>query len=105
MSQIGGHRGAGPVVGPEGAGRTAPQRDRRREARLVLIGVAAALLVWFAVENLQTVVVHLWVGSAHVSQITVIVISVLLGALIASLAGHVRRQGRRGRKASKAQDL
>ena len=60
--------------------------DRRREATLVGVAVAAILLAWFALANLRDVRIDFWVIHRQAPLILVIVISGLLGALIAALA-------------------
>jgi uncharacterized integral membrane protein len=70
-----------------------PPRDRKRDTRLVLLGVAAVLLIWFALANLKSVQIHFWVVSTrHTPLIVVIVISGLLGAALALLATRNRRK-------------
>jgi uncharacterized integral membrane protein len=59
--------------------------DRRRQATLIAVGVAVVLLVWFAVANLRDVRIDFWVFNRQAPLILVIVISGLLGALIATL--------------------
>jgi uncharacterized integral membrane protein len=59
--------------------------DRRRQATLVGVGVAIILLAWFALANLRSVQIDFWVFHRHAPLILVIVISGLLGALIAAL--------------------
>lgn len=71
-----------------------PARDVWQQVRLVLLVVVAALLVWFALANLQTVQVHFWVTTTHTSQITVIVISAIFGLLVGLLLGLQRRRSR-----------
>jgi uncharacterized integral membrane protein len=64
--------------------------DRKRDAQLVGIGVAALALVWFALGNLKSVSIDFWLTHSHAPLILVIVISGLLGALIATMALHRR---------------
>ncbi len=71
-----------------------PPPARRSTARLVVLGVAAVLLVWFAAANLRTVTIDFWVRQSRAPLIAVIVIAGLLGALITTLA-H-RFKSRRG---------
>ena len=78
---------------PSGGSPPPPGRDRRRDARLVLTGVVAVLLVWFALINLQDVQIHFWLTSAKSPLIVVIVISGVLGVAIALLSR--RLAGRR----------
>jgi len=66
--------------------------DRRRDALLVVIGVTAVLLVWFALANLQDVEIHFWVYSTHASLVTVVAVSGLLGAFIGIMVSRRRRR-------------
>jgi uncharacterized integral membrane protein len=75
-----------------------PPRDRKRDTRLVLLGVAAVLLVWFALANLNSVQIHFWVYSTkHTPLVVVIIISGLLGAGVALLATRHRRKSTEAR--------
>jgi uncharacterized integral membrane protein len=58
----------------------------------VLIGVAAVLLVWFALGNLETVSIHFWIFHTRKPVILVIVISGLLGAALTLLVTRQRRR-------------
>ena len=69
----------------ESGGDGPKEVDRRRQATLVGIGIAVILLVWFAVANLRDVRIDFWVFHRQAPLILVIVISGLLGALIAAL--------------------
>jgi uncharacterized integral membrane protein len=72
------------------------RRSPKRDARVVIITLAGALLLWFVIANTQKVKVHFWVFSAETSLITVIVISAGLGALLALLLRRSREpKGRR----------
>ena len=64
---------------------------RRRDMRMVLIGVTAVLLVWFALANLQDVPIHFWVTTTRAPLIVVIAISGAFGALIGALVARRRR--------------
>ena len=77
----------------ESAEHRAP-RDRKRDARLVLSGVAAVLLVWFALANLQDVTIHFWVTTTRSPLIVVIVISGVLGAAVALALSRMSRRRR-----------
>jgi uncharacterized integral membrane protein len=59
--------------------------DRRRQVRLVAIAVMVILLGWFAVANVRKVQIDFWVFHRQAPLILVILISGLLGALIALL--------------------
>jgi uncharacterized integral membrane protein len=61
-------------------------RDAKGNVRLVGLGVAGVLLVWFALANFGSVSIKFWVSERRAPLILVIVISGLLGALIAMLA-------------------
>ncbi len=67
-------------------GAGAPKEvDRRRQVRLIAIAVTVILLGWFAVANTRKVQIDFWVFHRQAPLILVIVISGLLGALIALL--------------------
>ena len=59
--------------------------DRRRQVRLVGIVVVVIVLGWFAVANTRRVQIDFWVFHRQAPLILVILISGLLGALIALL--------------------
>jgi uncharacterized integral membrane protein len=71
--------------------------SRRQDARLVLVGVAALALAWFALANLGSVGIDFWVHHSRAPLILVILISGLLGALIAAIAMSRRGSKRRER--------
>ncbi len=71
----------GDSTGGDGAGRL----ERRRQVRLIVIAVAVVLLVWFALGNFHRVGIDFWVYNRQAPLILVILISGLLGALIAAL--------------------
>jgi uncharacterized integral membrane protein len=71
-------------------------RSRSRDVRMVVTGVVAVLLIWFAVANLQDVKIHFWVTTTTAPLIGVIVIAGGLGGAIASLVLLRRRRPRRG---------
>ena len=58
----------------------------RQNARVFGLTAAVVLLGWFAVANLRTVTIDFWVHDSHAPLILVILISGLLGALIATMA-------------------
>jgi uncharacterized integral membrane protein len=64
--------------------------SRRQDVRLVLLGIAAGALAWFALGNLGSVTIDFWVHHSRAPLILVIIISGLLGALIATMALHRR---------------
>ena len=59
--------------------------DRWRQVRLIAIAVVVILLGWFAVANTRKVQIDFWVFHRQAPLILVILISGLLGALIALL--------------------
>jgi len=61
------------------------KKSRIREARVVLVTLAAVLLVWFVIANAQSVKIHFWVFTTNASLIAVILISAALGAIMALL--------------------
>jgi uncharacterized integral membrane protein len=63
----------------------AKETDRRREIALVGVAVAFILLAWFALGNIHDVSIRFWIESRRAPLIVVILISGLLGALIAGL--------------------
>ena len=65
-----------------------------RDARLVVLGVGVALLVWFAAANLQGVRITFWVTSTTAPLVVVVVISGVLGAGVASVATRLARRRR-----------
>lgn len=82
------------MTGPEDD-RQPASRDRRRDVRLVITGVVAVVLVWFALINLQDVRIHFWLMSTTSPQIVVIAVSGILGAAVALLLSrlaHRRKQ-------------
>jgi uncharacterized integral membrane protein len=64
--------------------------DRKRDVRLVAAGVSAVLLVWFALGNRREVSIDFWVAHRSAPLVVVIVISGLLGALVALMARRRR---------------
>ena len=68
--------------------------ERMGNVRLVGIGLAAVALGWFALANLGSVSIRFWISERRAPLILVIVISGLLGALMAMLAQ--RYKSRRG---------
>jgi uncharacterized integral membrane protein len=81
--------------GVQPSGREPAPRDRG-PARLVLTGIAAVLLIWFAVANFQHVKIHFWVSTTSAPLIVVIVISGFLGGAAVSLWSRFRRRRRTG---------
>ena len=68
-----------------GGGKSKKEVDRRSQATLVVVAVAGVLLGWFALANFGKVRIDFWVFHRQAPLILVIVISGLLGALIAAL--------------------
>jgi len=71
------------------------KRSRRELARAVAIAVLAILITLFAVFNLDQVKVSYVVGSGKAPLIIVIVISALIGIVIAYIAQRLPRRKRR----------
>jgi len=70
------------------------KRSRRELARAVAIAVLAILITLFAVFNLKEVKVSYVVGSGKAPLIIVIVISALVGIVIAYIAERLPRKRR-----------
>jgi uncharacterized integral membrane protein len=86
------------VSAPTGqAPKTAPAKAkskrpiRREQSRTVAILVLSVLVIVFAVENLRQVKVDWIVGSGRAPLIIVIVISLIVGILLAHLTNRVSR--------------
>jgi uncharacterized integral membrane protein len=62
------------------------------------MGVAAVLLIWFALANLQEVEIHFWVFTAHTSLITVVAITAILGGLLGIQLVRRRRSAKKTRQ-------
>lgn len=88
---------ADPTMNPGGYGSDPDRtpRDRGRDVRLVVSGVVAVLLIWFAFANLQNVTIHFWVSSSKAPLIVVVVIAALLGMATAALISRARRHRHR----------
>jgi len=84
------------IPGPTGGGKekTSVRRSRGERMRAVVPALLAALLIAFAVLNLNQVKVDWIVGSGHAPLIIVIVISVLVGIVFTHLAERVGRKRR-----------
>jgi uncharacterized integral membrane protein len=67
--------------------------DRRRQTRLIAVGVAGILLGWFALANVRRVRIDFWVYNRQAPLIIVILISGLLGALITALVMRRKPKG------------
>ncbi len=63
---------------------------------MVAVGIAAVLLIWFALANLQDTEIHFWVTSTRAPLIVVIVIAGLMGALIGAMVRRRRTKGAGG---------
>jgi uncharacterized integral membrane protein len=73
-----------------------PQKTRRPDSRQILIVVATALLVWFAISNSQSVQIHFWLSSTKAPLVVVIAVSALLGGFVTRFAfrrRHPRDEG------------
>jgi uncharacterized integral membrane protein len=76
----------------EGFGR---QWQPRLYLRLAILGVLLAYGIAFVLENNKHVHVHFVIGTAHVSLIWLILLSVALGLLLGVLVSQLYRRSRR----------
>ena len=76
----------------EGFGR---QWQPRLYLRLAILGLLLAYAIAFVLENNKHVHVHFVIGTAHVSLIWLILLSVALGLLLGVLVSQLYRRSRR----------
>ncbi|MEZ5098402.1 MAG: LapA family protein [Thermoleophilia bacterium] len=81
-----------------GEGTTRSGLLERISPREVAIALAAAAIIWFAVDNTQSVTIDWWVTDRSSPLILVIIVSFALGAAVA-LLGSRRRRKRKERAA------
>ena len=81
-------------AGAAGKKDKAKPRSRRELARSVGLLVLTALIIAFAVANLESVKVDWIVGSGHAPLIIVIVISLIVGIVLAYSAERIVRRRR-----------
>jgi uncharacterized integral membrane protein len=79
---------------PGGKTKAAPHRSKGERVRAVGPMLLAAVLIAFAVLNLNQVKVDWIVGSGHAPLIVVIAISVLLGVVLTHFVERVGRKRR-----------
>jgi uncharacterized integral membrane protein len=79
---------------PGGKAKAAPRRSKGERARAAGPMLLAAVLIAFAVLNLNQVKVDWIVGSGHAPLIVVIAISVLLGVVLTHFVERVGRKRR-----------
>lgn len=95
---------APPQPGEEAADAAAEEREGfrgryqpRLYLRLLLIGLVAAYAIAFVLENDKQVHVHFVLGTARLSQIWLILLSVGLGVVLGVLVSQLYRRRRRRR--------
>jgi uncharacterized integral membrane protein len=76
----------------EGFGR---QWQPRLYLRIAILGLLLAYAIAFVLENNKHVHVHFVIGTAHVSLIWLILLSVALGLLLGVLVSQLYRRSRR----------
>ena len=76
----------------EGFGR---QWQPRLYLRLAILGLLLAYAIAFVLENNKHVHVHFVIGTAHVSLIWLILLSVAIGLLLGVLVSQLYRRSRR----------
>jgi uncharacterized integral membrane protein len=64
--------------------------EKGLQTRQILTIVAVILLIWFVVQNSESVQIHFWVVSARAPVFLVIVVAALLGGLVAWFARRKR---------------
>jgi uncharacterized integral membrane protein len=92
-----------PEQAPPPAGEEAAERDEgfgrqwqpRLYLRIVFLGLLIAYGIAFVLENNKHVHVHFVVGTAHVSLIWLILLSLALGLLFGVLVSQLYRRRRR----------
>jgi len=92
-----------PEQAPPPAGEETVERDEgfgrqwqpRLYLRIVILGVLIAYGIAFVLENNKHVHVHFVVGTAHVSLIWLILLSLALGLLFGVLVSQLYRRRRR----------
>lgn len=84
------------LIVPERSSRSEPQRSRRELARTAALLVLAVLVTLFAVLNVKDVEVNWIFGKFSTPLIVVIVVSLVVGGLLAHFVELLRsRRGRR----------
>lgn len=77
---------------------------QRNEARswliVIVLALAVAYVIAFAIENTTSVPIHWVFGTTHSSLIWVIFVTLALGAIVGVLAVQLRRRRRRSAQAS-----
>jgi uncharacterized integral membrane protein len=68
-------------------------RSSANTTRLVVLGIAVILLVWFALANSARVEVDFIIFDRDARLIYVIIVSAVLGAIIGALIRRSRRDG------------
>jgi uncharacterized integral membrane protein len=93
-AQTPGDSGQGAAHGRGAPGGKLDKRSRRELARTIALVVLSVLITLFAVFNLDEVKVSYVFGSGKAPLIIVIIISVLVGIVLAYFAGRLPRRKR-----------
>ena len=72
--------------------RSPDKAPRRLDSRRILALIAAVLLAWFALANLQQVTIRFWVTSARAPLVLVVVVAAALGGFVEWLARRRTRE-------------
>ena len=75
-----------------GEGTTTTSLLERIGPREVAIALGAAAIIWFAVDNTQSVTIDWWVTNHRSPLILVIIVSFALGAGVSQLVSRRRRK-------------
>lgn len=69
-----------------------PSGNRRRDARLVVMGILLVLVVWFALANTQDVKIRFWLVTTRTPVVSALAIAAVLGAAVGLLVTRRRRR-------------
>lgn len=65
-----------------------PSGNRRRDIRLVVLGVLLALGIWFALANTEDVKIRFWVVTTRTPVVSALAIAAVFGVALGVLFGR-----------------